>query len=407
MSILAKRTALIVHLALQDLWHERKISFCIVASLVAVIAPLLLLFGLKHGVVTQLQEELLRDPRNLEVRMLTSASHDAEWLNALRQREDVGFAVGQVRSLNAQADLYPDARQLLHNVEMSPSAAGDPLLADLEAVPQSASMVLSASAARRLDVSAGEGLTLGVNRRRDGKRERGRLDIRVAGVLEPARYSRPAAFVDSQLLVELERFRDGRASETLGVTTGIAPGDTPVRYARARLYASDIDVVEGLVKALEAEHIDTHSRLAEIQNVNAINRLLGLIFRVIALTALAGCLASMAGAFIANIDRKRQQYAVLRLLGLHKTGIALHVIAQASLMALLAFVIGLGLYAASAMLFNQLLGASDITTGIAARLTPLQLLAALALTLGVALLVALLGVVRAFRIQPAESLREL
>ena len=76
-----------------------------IRSLMAVIAPLLLLFGLKHGVVSQLQDELLRDPRNLEVKMLSSGHYDQAWLERLQQRPDVGFAIGQTRSLNTQADL--------------------------------------------------------------------------------------------------------------------------------------------------------------------------------------------------------------------------------------------------------------------------------------------------------------
>lgn len=70
------RTLLLGRLALQDLWHDRIISFCIASSLVAVIAPLLLLFGLRFGIVSQLQDELANDPRNLEIRMLSSGSYD-------------------------------------------------------------------------------------------------------------------------------------------------------------------------------------------------------------------------------------------------------------------------------------------------------------------------------------------
>ena len=68
------RARLLGRLAMQDLWHDRIISFCIVSSLVAVIAPLLLLFGLRFGIVNQLQNDLANDPRNLEIRMLSSGS---------------------------------------------------------------------------------------------------------------------------------------------------------------------------------------------------------------------------------------------------------------------------------------------------------------------------------------------
>ena len=58
-----------------------------IATLVAVIAPLLLLLGLKHGVVSSMQDELARDPRNLEIRMLSSGSYDRRgWMNWLGGR---------------------------------------------------------------------------------------------------------------------------------------------------------------------------------------------------------------------------------------------------------------------------------------------------------------------------------
>ena len=74
------RARLLGRLAMQDLWHDRIISFCIVSSLVAVIAPLLLLFGLRFGIVNQLQNDLANDPRNLEIRMLSSGSYDQHWI---------------------------------------------------------------------------------------------------------------------------------------------------------------------------------------------------------------------------------------------------------------------------------------------------------------------------------------
>lgn len=400
------RAALILRLAIQDLWHDRQVSLCIAAALVAVIAPLLLLFGLKHGVVSQLQRELLDDPRNLEVRMLTSGSYDEAWLDEVRALPGVGFAIGQTRSLNTQADLLKDRRHFLKGAELVPSAIGDPLLADLSRYPEGLGVVLSEPAARRLDVAKGERLTLAADRRLEGRQERGRVTVEVLGVLDAARFPRPAAFVDLELLIELERFRDGHASPLLGVTSGAQRADYPMRYARARIFASDGDAVAGVVKKLEAQRIETASRLADIENVRAINRVLGLIFGVIAITALVGCLASMAGAFMANIDRKRREYAVLRLLGLQRPAVGAYVAVQVGLLSLMAFVTGLGLFALGAGIFNRALTTSHLASGVVSHITVAHALTALALTLGVALLVAAIGVARAFSIQPAESLRE-
>lgn len=402
----SNRAVLILRLAIQDLWHDRQVSLCIAAALVAVIAPLLLLFGLKHGVVSQLQRELLDDPRNLEIRMLTSGSYDEAWLDEVRALPGVSFAIGQTRSLNTQADLLRDRQHFLEGTELIPSAAGDPLLADQARFPEGIGVVLSEPAARRLGASEGDRLTLAVGRRLEGQQERGRLEVEVTGVLEAVRFPRPAAFVDLPLLIELERFRDGHASPLLGVEHGAQRGEYPVRFARARIFASEGEAVAGVVEALEARRIETASQLAEIDSVRAINRVLGLIFGVIAITALAGCLASMAGAFMANIDRKRREYAVLRLLGFQRPAVAAFVAVQVGLLTLLAFIVGLGLFALGSAVFNRALATSHMAAGVVSHITPFHALIALALTLGVALLVAVIGVVRAFGIQPAESLRE-
>ena len=58
---------LIAGLAWQDYRREARLSACSVLALVAVIAPLLVLFGLKHGLVGSLTERLQRDPAVREI----------------------------------------------------------------------------------------------------------------------------------------------------------------------------------------------------------------------------------------------------------------------------------------------------------------------------------------------------
>ena len=52
----------ICHLSLRDYLHERLLSACAVLGLAAVLAPLLILFGVKFGVVETLTERLRSDP---------------------------------------------------------------------------------------------------------------------------------------------------------------------------------------------------------------------------------------------------------------------------------------------------------------------------------------------------------
>ncbi|MBV6824764.1 ABC transporter permease [Pseudomonas sp. PD9R] len=401
------RLRLLGTLALQDLWHDRKVSLCIAASLVAVIAPLLLLFGLKHGVVSQLQDELLRDPRNLEVKMLSNGNYDSAWIERLRQRPETGFALGQTRSLNTQADLLIGMQRFVEGAEIIATEPGDPQLNLPQLNPVGNQVILSARAAQRLQAKAGDRVQLRVLRRLEGANERGETTLTVLAVLDGARFGRAAGFVAPPLLLDLERFRDGYLVSAFGITTGKPQGDLQPLYARARVYARDIDQVAPLEHWLNDQHIETSSRLADIDNVKAINHVLGLIFGVIALAALIGCVASMVGAFLANIDRKRKSLAVLRLLGFKRTAVAGFVVVQALTLSLVGYLGGLGFYAVGSHLFDRLLGSSQATGTFVCHITIWHGIAALLLTFLVAALVAVIGAVRAINIQPAESLREL
>lgn len=401
------RLHLLGKLALEDLWHDRKVSLCIAASLVAVIAPLLLLFGLKHGVVSQLQDELLRDPRNLEIKMLSSSNYDSAWISALRQRPQTGFAIGQTRTLNTQADLFVGMQRFVEGAEILPTEAGDPQLGLGTLTPTGQQVILSERAAQRLQVKAGDSVRLRAERRLEGRNERGELNLTVLAVLDGARFGRAAGFVAPPLLLNLEHFRDGYQVSAFGVDTGKPLGDLQPVYARARVYARDIDQVAPLERWLNEQRIETSSRLADINNVKAINHVLGLIFSVIAMAALIGCVASMVGAFLANIDRKRKSLAVLRLLGFNRPAVAGFVVLQALLLSLAGYLGGLLFYLIGSRLFDHLLGSSQATGTFVCHITIGHGLAALLLTFLVAGLVAVIGAVRAISIEPAESLREL
>lgn len=400
--------ASVCRLAWADLWFDRRISFCIVASLVAVIAPLLLLFGLKHGVVSQMQQQLLQDPQNLEVKMISSGSHDPFWLEQLQQRPEVGYAVGMTRSLNTQADIRLDRRHFVDNIEIIATSQGDPLLGELARDLQPGQVLLSASAAQRLNWQEGQTPELRVRRRLHEQAETASYPVQVVGVVPAHRYARAALFVHPQVLLQVEYVRDGFQMPDWGLSTGAPlPDNKTVQYARARVYANSIDTVGPLAQWLASQHIETSSRLAEIENVKTINQVLSLIFGVIALTASVGCLASLVGAFMANVDRKRKDIAVLRLLGIPAKGIGLYVLVQAFLLTALAYLLGVAVYGLGSYLFNQVLATQNLPGDFSCSITLLHAFYAWLLVLGLAGGVALVSVWRAVQIEAAESLREL
>lgn len=400
------RMGLLLNMALRDLIHDRKVALCIVFSLIAVIAPLLLLFGLKNGIVSQLRHDLLDDPRTREVRMTGNGNYDLAWLNALAARPEVGFSIPLTRSLNTQADLVRDGQHFAAGAEVIPSAKGDPLLRESGVLPHGSTVVLSNSAARKLDVKAGDTFRLFISRKRDGQNQRTSLSVSVGAILDEARFARPALFVDLPLLVALEDYRDGFQVPLLGVTDGENARERR-NFARARLYAATLDDVAPLAQWLESQHIEAITQAAQIEAVRAIDRVLGVIFAVIAWISASGCIASLIGAFIANIDRKRKDMAVLRLLGFRRQAVTLFIMIQALCLTGVAFIAGLLIYGAGSALFNHLLGANLPESAFVCHLDPGHFAAAFLSVLAVALGVAAIGALRALKIEPAESLREI
>lgn len=391
-----------------DLRHDWLVSLCMVASLVAVIAPLLLLFGLKHGVVSTLQAQLANDPRILEIRMLSSGSYDQAWVDRLAADPDAGFVVGLTRSLNTQADFIRSPTQFLDSAEVLPTASGDPVLGATHAAGLAyGGVVFSDQAAQKLGLQAGDAVLMRIVRRLDGREQRASLQMAVHAVLPPHAYGRAAAFVRPELLRDMEWYRDGYAVAALGAVDGIPQEQARLRYAKARIYARDMDRVEALEQSLNEQRIETSSRLADIRNVRAINHLLTAVFTVIAATAALGCLASLAGGVLANVRRKRRDIATLRLLGLQAGEINAYLLLQATILTTFAFLLGLAAYFAGSTIFNRLLGLAESTGQFVCRITAAHAAAALALAMAVALMASLAGAASARRIQPAESLREI
>ncbi|WP_426575645.1 ABC transporter permease (plasmid) [Xenorhabdus stockiae] len=405
-SIIRGSRWLLPRMALADLIYDRKVALCIIFSLIAVITPLLLLFGLKNGIVSQLRHTLVDDPRTREVRMLGNGSYDRNWLEQLAANPDVGFVIPLTRSLNTQADLVRDSQHFLSNVEVIPTASNDPLLVNVRQPQNTQQVVLSASAAERLQIKAGDSLKLVVARKREGQRERIQHQLTVIGVIDGAKFSRPAAFVSLPLLVAMEDYRDGYQVALFHVGEGIAPRERTT-FAKARLYASSIDSVSELAGWLQQQNIDTVTQQAQIESVRAIDQVLGLIFTVIAWISAAGGIASLVGAFMANIDRKRKDMAVLRLLGIRRHAVVWFILIQALILTGSAWVVGLLLYFVASQLFNSVLGASLPETAFVCHLEALHVLIALLSVLAVALGVATVGALRALKIEPAESLREI
>ena len=392
-------------LAWRDFAHEWRVSLCLVFALAAVLAPLLVLFGLKSGIVTTMTERLRADPRNREITLRGHRHLDAAWFATLRAREDVGFVLPRTRLLAATVSLESGTGASLTDLDMLPTAAGDPLLPS--GTPPAAGLrqiLLSATAAGRLNVRPGDTITGRVFRRLDGTPQTLVLPLTVVGIVPETAFGRDAAFVSVELLVATEDYRDGAAVPLLGVSDG---GETRATrsFAGARLYARDLDDVAPLAAWLRGQGIEVATRAKEIETVKAIDRVLTFVFLVLASIGVGGYLFSLAASLWANVDRKRREIALLRLVGLRTAPVVGFPVVQAILVALAGIAVSTVLYLGVATAFNATFAGELGRDEFVCRLSLADGAAAGLLTVLFAIAAAMVGGYRAARIDPAESLR--
>nr|VFK12884.1 MAG: hypothetical protein BECKLPF1236B_GA0070989_104113 [Candidatus Kentron sp. LPFa] len=92
-----------IPLALADLRRGPGAFLVGVAAVAAVLAPVLILFGLKYGIVTAMTDRLTNDPYVRAIHPLGQARYDPAWLQRLAAREEVAFLAPLTRYLSAEA----------------------------------------------------------------------------------------------------------------------------------------------------------------------------------------------------------------------------------------------------------------------------------------------------------------
>jgi putative ABC transport system permease protein len=392
-------------LASRDYRHEWQVSFCFVIALAAVLGPMMVLFGLKFGIVGAMVDQLVEDPGNREIRPVSSGRYDHGWLESVSSRPDVAFLVPRTRSIAATVELASEHSPRNVRVELIPSAEGDPTLPPGQVPEGVMRIVLSQSTAKKLQVEAGDTVDGSVTRQFRNQKERVHLPLTVTAVAPAQAYSRDGAFVSVTLLEALEDFRDGRAVPRMGWSGDPAGG---VRsYPSFRLYARSIYDVAGLANAFTDLGVDVYTHAADIERVQRMNRNLTAIYWAIAVIGLFGFSVSLAANLWANVDRKRKELSVLRLVGFRTLDIAWFPIVQALYTAVLGWALAAGLYQAVAWAINEMM-ASQLEEGQkVCRLLPQHYAIALAITCAAAVIAAGLAGLRSARVEPSEGLRDL
>lgn len=391
----------VIALSWADFCHDWRVAVCQVLALAAVMTPLLVLLGLKTGIVETLKNRLLHDPRNLEVVLVGSYRLAPEWFDDLKALPETGFLVPRTRSLSATLDVRAAAGRLIEGVELVPGGNGDPLFpAALPAPLGLDHVVLTRAAAERLGVGAGESIIGLLTRTVSGSRQVLRIPLVVMAILPEQSLARPAAFVDLAFLVAAEEWRDGRRDDL------VASQDTGNRlFASARLFARTLDDVAVLAARLREEGIEVRTRGAEIEMVRAVDRVLTSIFTVLAFLATGGFILSMAAGLWADVERRSRDLALLRLVGFGGCTVALFPVVRAVLVAVGGILVSCGLYLLVAALFDRTLSTNLSGQGFVCYLDPWTMVLSAALTLVLAAASSAVAALRAVTLEPGEILR--
>jgi putative ABC transport system permease protein len=299
-----------------------------------------------------------------------------------------------------------DGKQRTLGVDLIPTDTGDPLIEKWGKAPvESHGLVLSASAARKLNAEAGEQIAGRIGRSFQGRKEQVSIDLEVVAVLPVEAFSRDAAFVRLSLLEAIEDYRDGFRADAYGWAGEPKPPKAR-EYPSFRLYARSIYEVTSLQQMLTEQGLEIYTRAEEIEVVRNLDRSFSFIFRLISLVAICGYFASMASNILANVNRKSRHLGIARLIGFSTRSIMWFPIIQSMTTAILGTVVAAFLYSISQFIINGLFAQYLAEGEYVCRLSLAHLMIALFLTLFLSILSSAYAAFRVAKIEPSKVIRD-
>jgi len=393
---------------MRDYFHERLLSACAVMGLAAVLAPLLVLFGVKSGIINTMADRLIQDPRNREISPVGSGRYDLDWFNAMAKRSDVAFLIPETRSISASMILVKQNADDVRSVAVSliPTAQGDPLLEKWGRIPaENGEVVLSEPAARKLNLKTEQEIAGQVGRSVAGAKEQVSVPLKVIAVLPLEAYPREAAFIGLELLEATEDYRDGSGSELFGWPGKVKP-QAPRVYPSFRLYSRSIYDVSDLRDQLMEQGVEVFTKAEDIEVVKSLDRSFSLIFALIAIVAVLGYFASMTSNVLANVNRKSRYLGISSLIGFSTVNIMWYPVVQAIATSLLGTLTAVCLYWIAELMINGMFGDYLGPGEYVCRLALNHMAIAMILTLALAVLASAYGAFRVSRIEPSQVIRD-
>lgn len=391
-------------LGLKAVWHDRAGLVFSALALAAALTPILLVWGLKSGLVESLLGEMKRNPSNLAIVFRGNGVvpiGDAE-LTKIRALPGAGLVEPMPRAFAATVDVMkPDVGTLLA-ASLLPTGDGEPLLPSGTKPPDAGQIALTASLAEKLKARSGEAIVVVATRRLENVEQRFDIPLTVAAIVPNAMLSGERALVRFEVLDQIEAFLDGYDM------TGRGMGGRPLAerlrdYESIRFYARTLNDVQPLDTALREMGFDVASAAAEVDKILRLDHNLTSAFLFVAGAGAIGFAISFGAALAASLAQKRRHLSLIRLIGAPLSTMLLFPLAQAIVTTGVGICIALAAFQSAAIAINTTF-AADLQGASICVLTVAEMAAAAAATAMIATGVAVLVGLHYTTIAPAEVL---
>lgn len=252
---------IVLKLSVKDLKHEWILTLCLVMAISAVLSPLLLLFGLKYGIIEWGRDYLTQDPRYREVRPLTSKSFTKQWFEKMEEKEIVDFIIPMTRQISATAKANVKGKKATEELNIIPTRENDPLILENGAlIPGPGECVLTQFAAEALKAVTGDILEIKTSRIKKSRYEFGTMELKVKGIVSVRASELKSMYVQLNILEAVEKFKDGQAVHEFGWK-----GSTPAAYP---LYDGIIIVLDKKLSKVGEFNLCNRTGFTKIESLN-------------------------------------------------------------------------------------------------------------------------------------------
>lgn len=396
-------------LAYRDLSHGWPTTLCFSVAVAAALLPLLILFGLKYGVVNNLIDSLRSDPNVREIRLVRDTELSPQWFEDLGTREDIDFLLPRGNFLAASVRLRGPDGQALLETRMVPTAPDDPMIEGLIAPADFSEIVVTTRVSIEGRIEVGDTVELIIQRTVGEERQAQRHPVKVTGILPRDRMQTDDILVAPALEEAVETWRQGFAVVDLAWTS--REGDLallrPEResFSSFRLYTRDVRDVPVVRDDLLADGLDVRTRAEEVVRVLVIERALKLVFLAITALGAVGFFLTLGLHLVASVADKSRELAILRLLGLTSAEVSLMPSFQGMVISGCGAFLACSLAALSQPVMNRVFAGLGGLEGRVSVLSPAHFAIAVGATVLAGGLAGSIAGVRATMIEPRRGLR--